>query len=88
VIRIGDTVICTNPAELFSEFALQIREAANARITLISQLTDGYCGYVPTPEAFERGGYETWPCSTSKLATDAGIHIVEATKELMASVGL
>lgn len=83
VIRIGDTVICTNPAELFSEFALAIREASDARITLISQLTDGYCGYVPTPEAFERGGYETWPCATSKLAVDAGERMVKATKALL-----
>lgn len=84
VTRIGDTVICTNPAEIFSEFALELREASDARVTLISQLTDGYCGYIPTLAAFERGGYETWPCTTSKLAKDAGDRIVEATKELLA----
>lgn len=84
VVRIGDTAICTNPAELFSEFALAIREASDARVTLISQLTDGYCGYIPTPAAFERGGYETWPCSTSKLAVDAGEQIVNATARLLA----
>ncbi len=83
-VRIGDTVICTNPGEIFSEFALEIRDASDARVTLISQLTDGFCGYLPTPTAFERGGYETWPCITSKLATDAGVRIVEATRQLLA----
>ena len=83
VVRIGDTVICTNPGEIFSEFALQIREATGARVTLISQLTDGFCGYIPTPAAFTRGGYETWPCSTSKLSADGGGMIVEATKDLL-----
>lgn len=84
IIRIGDTVLCTNPAELFSDFALKIREASPARVTLISQLTDGYCGYVPTPFAFTRGGYETWPCATSKLAHEAGDMIVNATVDLLA----
>jgi neutral ceramidase len=84
VIRIGDTVLCTNPAELFSEFALAIRTASPARVTLISQLTDGYCGYVPTRLAFTRGGYETWACPTSKLSQDAGVAIVKATTQLLA----
>jgi hypothetical protein len=83
VVRIGDTVICTNPAELFSDFALQIREASPARVTLISQLTDGYVGYIPTPFAFTRGGYETWPCQTSKLSPEAGDELVEATRGLL-----
>lgn len=87
VVRIGDTVLCTNPAELYSEFALQIREASPARVTLISQLTDGFCGYIPTPTAFTRGGYTTWPCLTSKLSPDAGGMIVGATKELLAQTG-
>jgi neutral ceramidase len=83
VVRIGDTVICTNPGEIYSDFALQIRELSPARVTLISQLTDGFCGYIPTPAAFTRGGYTTWPCITSKLSPDAGGMIVEATKELL-----
>lgn len=85
VVRIGDTVICTNPGELYSEFALEIREAAPARVTLISQLTDGFCGYIPTPMAFTRGGYTTWPCITSKLSPEAGDMIVQATKETLAA---
>jgi hypothetical protein len=83
VVRIGDTVTCANPAEIFSEFALAIREASPARVTLISELTDGYVGYIPTPLAFTRGGYETWPCQTSKLSPEAGDRVVEATRGLL-----
>lgn len=83
VIRIGDTVICTNPGELFAEFALEIRRASAARVTLISQLTDGYVGYIPTEIAFTRGGYETWPSGTSKLVPEAGTMIVESTTNLL-----
>ncbi len=86
VVRVGDTVLCTSPAELYSEFALEIREALPSRVTLIGELTDGFCGYVPTPTAFTRGGYTTWACITSKLSPDAGGMIVEATKELFAQI--
>lgn len=86
VIRIGDTVICTNPAELFAEFALEIRRASPARVTLIGQLTDGYVGYVPTEIAFTRGGYETWPCGTSQLVPEAGTIIVETTTRLLSGL--
>lgn len=82
VIRIGDAVICTNPAELFVEFGLQIREASPARVTFISELTDGYVGYVPTELAFERGGYETWCAPSSKLHPDAGRQMAETAIEL------
>jgi hypothetical protein len=50
---------------------------------LISELTDGYCGYVPTELAFSRGGYETWPAPTSQLVPAAGSRIVAATKQLL-----
>jgi neutral ceramidase len=83
VIRLGDTAICTNPAELFVEFGLEIRKQSPARVTIISELTDGYCGYVPTELAFSRGGYETWPAPSSQLAVEAGSRIVAVTQQLL-----
>ena len=83
IIRIGDTVICTNPAELFVEYGLQIRDASPARVTFISQLTDGYIGYIPTEKAFNRGGYETWCAPSSKMDVSTGRKIVDATIELL-----
>jgi len=38
---------------------------------------------VPTPEAFTRGGYETWPSGTSKLVPEAGDTIADATIGLL-----
>jgi hypothetical protein len=83
VIRLGDTVLCTNGAELFVEFGLQIREKSPARVTFVSELTDGYVGYIPTLKAFSRGGYETWPAPTSKLDPSAGAAIVATTAKLL-----
>lgn len=86
VLRIGDAAICTNPAELFVEFGLDIKADSPARVTFVSELSDGYCGYVPTQKAFGRGGYETWCAPSSKLSFDAGNRIVAATKELLSEV--
>jgi hypothetical protein len=83
VLRVGDTAIATNPGELFVEYGLELRRRSPARVTLISELTDGYCGYVPTLRAFRRGGYETWPAPTSQLAVAAGAQIVQSTRKLL-----
>lgn len=83
VLRIGDAVLCTNPAELFVEFGLQIRAMSPARVTFVSELCDGYAGYVPTLLAFSRGGYETWCAPSSQLDLSAGEQIVAATEKLM-----
>ena len=65
------------------EFGLAMRAASPARVTFVTELTDGYCGYVPTPLAFSRGGYETWPAPSSQLAPQAGLQIVRATGSLL-----
>jgi neutral ceramidase len=85
VLRLGDAAICTNPGELFVEYGLALREHSPARVTLISDLTDGYVGYVPTHLAFERGGYETWPAPGSQLMPEAGDAIVRPTLDLLES---
>ena len=82
-LRIGDAAICTNPAELFVEFGLAIRDASPAKLTMIAELTDGDAGYVPTPLAFSRGGYETWAAPSSQLAEDAGDQIVSQTRQML-----
>ena len=85
-ICLGDAVICTNPAEFYVEHGIAIKDASPAKVTLISQLTDGYVGYVPIAEAFPRGGYSTWPAVTSLLAPEAGGIIVETTRQLLQQV--
>jgi neutral ceramidase len=84
VVRIGDAAICTNPAELYVEFGLAIKATSPARVTLIGQLTDGYCGYVPTPEAIRHGGYSATSASHTRLIPEGGWIMVEATRELLA----
>ena len=84
VIAFGPVALVTNPAELFSVYSLKIKEASPFDVTLVSTLTNGYCGYVPTPKAFEHRGYETYrTVYTSRLVKDAGERILRCSVDLL-----
>lgn len=83
VLRLGDAAVCTHPAELYVEHGLAVKKHAGDRVILIAGLCDGCVGYVPTAEAFKRGGYSTFPAPTSKLAENAGDIIASQTCRLL-----
>ena len=83
-ISFGETAIVTNPAELFTAFGIEIREQSPFPVTLISELTNGYCGYVAPEPAFEERGYETHrTIYTCRLAKDGGRRITDASVEML-----
>ncbi len=84
VLRLGDAAICFNPGELFCAFGLAIKEKSPARVTLVSELTDDWVGYVPTPEAIRHGGYGAMPTTYTRLIPEAGWLMVEKTHQLLA----
>ncbi len=86
VIRFGEQVaLCSNPAELFVEFGLELKAKSPARYTLFAELTNGAIGYVPTRQAFSEGGYEVRKLpGNSVLAVDAGDLIIQTLLELLA----
>lgn len=86
VVRVGDAALCFNPAELYCEFGLAIKEKSPARVTLVSELANAWVGYVPTPQAIRHGGYSAQSSWVTKLAPDAGWTIVEKTRGLLAEV--
>jgi len=72
-IRIGnDFAMVTNPDELFCEFGLGIKKQSPFKYTMVVEQTNGAYGYVPTAQAFNDGGYETWFGEHSQLTTRAG----------------
>lgn len=83
-LRLGDAAICFNPTELYVEFGLAMKQKSPARTTLIAQLTDGYWGYVPTPEAIRHGGYSALSASHTRLVPEGGWLMVETTRQLLA----
>ena len=53
VIALGDLAVVGVPAEYFVELQLDIQERSPFPVTVVSELTNGWIGYVPTRKAFE-----------------------------------
>ena len=88
VFRLGDMALVSVPGEPFVEEQLRIKLASPARFNFTAHMSNVRAGYLPTPEAFTRGGYETRTGAGSKLAPEAlrmvGDAAVGMLKELFA----
>ena len=54
--------------------------------TMMIELANDYRGYIPTPDAFETGGYETWRAKSSHLEKQAAPKLVAAALRQLASL--
>lgn len=86
VVRIGDLALVTQPCELYSQFALDIKRRSPAQITAVVGLADGYCGYCPTIHGILGGGYTADPISWTRLEPYAGYKIVESAAKTLNSL--
>jgi len=84
--RVGDTAYVGLGGEPFVEGQLRIKLESPVRHTYVAHMANGYVGYVPTRQAFERGGYETRPANWSKLAPEALDMIADGTVKLLKEV--
>src|SRR6185437_2424419 len=85
-LRIGDLGIVTSPCETFVETGLAIKAASPLKPTFTIELANDYCGYLPTAEQHQLGGYETWRARSSFLEVAAEAKIRAAILELLVSV--
>lgn len=81
-LQIGSLAVLGTPAEYFVEFGLQLREQCPAEHTLIVELANDNIGYVPTPQAFDEGGYEG---TSARFDRDTGRRLAEALLALVSS---
>jgi hypothetical protein len=56
-LRIGDVYFAAHPAELFTNFGLDLRERFSSNDLFVLGYTNGSIGYVPDEYEIERGGY-------------------------------
>lgn len=56
--RIGEMGIACTPSETLVEIGLQIKQRSPFDHTAVFSITNDYCGYLCTDEAFTEGGYE------------------------------
>jgi len=82
-LLLGDHVIAAIPGEYFVEFGLRIKEKVWPQRALIASCANGMVGYLPTREAFSRGGYETTLYGGTRLAHNAGDQITAAMIRLI-----
>lgn len=83
VIAVGDVAFVGYPAEYFVEFGLRTKAESPFSSTFVSELANGWHGYVPTMEAFAHGGYEARFGDASRLVPEAGDRMCEAGVRLL-----
>ena len=82
-MALGDVALVAFPAEMFTAFGEQVKAASPFRDTFVVTLANGWHGYVPTREAFARGGYEPRFAYPSRLVEEAGDLMTEAANSLL-----
>ena len=72
------------PGEPFSEIGEAIRAKSPFRMTILTCLTNGSCGYFPVESAYAEGGYEarssTFSSSVAPLLVAGATSLLEETK--------
>ncbi len=82
--RIGDLAIAQSPCETFAETGLAIKKGSPFKgNTFTIELANAYSGYLPSPQQFTWGGYETWPARSSFLEEQAEPKIRAALLQLL-----
>lgn len=69
--RLGNVALVVVAGEPFVEEQLRLKLASPAAFTFTAHMSNSYVGYLPTPEAFRHGGYETRTGAGSKLVPEA-----------------
>jgi hypothetical protein len=85
-LRIGDFGIATWPCEVFALSGLKVKTQSPLRPTMNIELANAEEGYIPPPELFPLGGYNTWACRSAGLETNAEPQIVNALLGLLEEV--
>lgn len=86
VLRIGDTALVGLPGEPFVELGLKIKMLSPTRPTYIVHCTSHYVGYIPIPEAYERGGHEVTTRYWAKLTPEAFDLVADAADRCLRRV--
>lgn len=88
IITIGRTALVAIPGELFCQFGLDIKRSSPFPVTFVVTCANGMVGYLPTPEAFNGGGYEVRLARSSQLMPDAGNQLVGEALRLLQSLSV
>jgi len=85
-LRVGELGIAIWPCEVFAISGLKIKAQSPLQPAMNIELANGEEGYIPPPEIYPLGGYNTWPCRTAGLEPNAEPKIVDALLDLLEDV--
>jgi hypothetical protein len=83
VLTLGGIALCAVPGEPFAEVGLELKKAEGWEMVVPVALANGYYGYIPLRESFERGGYEVRPSPLNCLGRDAASIMLEAFTRML-----
>lgn len=81
-LQVGQLGLLGIPGEYFVEYGLQLRAQSPLAHTFVVELANDCIGYLPTPEAFDEGGYEG---TSARFTRDTGPLLADAVLELLRS---
>lgn len=81
VFRIGELAVAAWPGEIFAASGLALKRRYRPLFNI--ELANGWFGYIPPPEQFPLGGYETWRMRTSFLEVNAIPKILTCLEEML-----
>jgi hypothetical protein len=84
VLRLGDTAICTNSFELFTDYGIRMKARSKAVQTFVVQLV-GPGTYLPTEKA-TRGGHYSAVVHSNLVGPEGGNILVEKTVNIINSL--
>jgi hypothetical protein len=79
-LKVGDLALFGIPGEYFVEYGIELRERSSAAHSFVVELANDSIGYIPTPEAFDEGGYEG---TSARFARDTGPIMADTVLELL-----
>jgi hypothetical protein len=85
-LRIGDIGVATTSCETYAITGLKIKAASPLPHNMVIELANGGDGYIPPPEQYLFGGYNTWPARSAGLEVTAEPKIAETAIELLEKV--
>ena len=84
VFCIGELAVAAWPGEIFAISGLDLKQRSPVKPLFNVGLANGWYSYIPPPEQFSLGAYETWRMRTSFLETNAIPKMTEAFLGLLA----
>ena len=85
LLRVGPIAFAAIPGEPFAEIGLELKRMGEiGKMTIWPMaLANGYFGYIPLRESFDRGGYETMASLLNCLSRDAARRIIDAFASML-----